>query len=568
MSYSHSRGVWTDAGAIRRRRFVKTVAASILVCVAMPAVGSADGMPEYDCLIEPFLSVNVGTPVSGVIDRILVDRSSVVRKGDVLVEFQSDLERAAVELARARASRESEVQASKASLSFNRRKHARLKTLHRQKVVPEHQIDEAATEVRLAGLQVSQAEQDKRIAELELAHALETLNLRTVKSPIDGVVVDRLKAPGEYVEDQPILSIAQLDPLRVEVVAPVSALGKIRPGMHAEIVPEVPTERELIAKVTVVDRVVDAASGTFGIRLELPNADYTVPGGLRCQVRFLERDDPRTVALTETPKPISLAVDPGLSTNSLPRDVSETLSQSRHRGPEEADNIASPGLGPVAVAGTAKSATSVSAWTQPIAIVEKESSDQPGAEVRSDTLCYSSGPFPARAPWPELRSAFAQSGVQVSMRKASEPTVAGYLVLAPPEASAAATRAKVDRMRSAGIKDLWLFRKGPNAGHTSLGIYTQMTAAKRRVAQLEALGFSAAIEPREERREVVWFDFESGLGSLSRESAERLIGGHASTAKLVTTECAGRSVVSSRKVGGAQDMASRIRVAEGLEQAH
>ena len=38
------------------------------------------------------------------------------------------------------------------------------------------------------------------------------------------------------------------------------------------------------------DRVVDGTSGTFGVRLELPNADHAVPSGLRCQVRFLRVD--------------------------------------------------------------------------------------------------------------------------------------------------------------------------------------------------------------------------------------------------------------------------------------
>jgi hypothetical protein len=36
----------------------------------------------------------------------------------------------------------------------------------------------------------------------------------------------------------------------------------------------------------VVDPVIDAASGTFGVRLELPNSDYRLPAGLRCKVRF------------------------------------------------------------------------------------------------------------------------------------------------------------------------------------------------------------------------------------------------------------------------------------------
>jgi hypothetical protein len=41
------------------------------------------------------------------------------------------------------------------------------------------------------------------------------------------------------------------------------------------------------ARVVVVDRLIDAASNTFGVRLELPNEDYAIPGGLRCDVRFM-----------------------------------------------------------------------------------------------------------------------------------------------------------------------------------------------------------------------------------------------------------------------------------------
>ncbi len=42
-----------------------------------------------------------------------------------------------------------------------------------------------------------------------------------------------------------------------------------------------------VARVVVVDPVVDAASGTVGIRLELPNPNYRLPAGLKCKVQFL-----------------------------------------------------------------------------------------------------------------------------------------------------------------------------------------------------------------------------------------------------------------------------------------
>jgi preprotein translocase subunit SecA len=85
----------------------------------------------------------------------------------------------------------------------------------------------------------------------------------------------------------PIMRLAQLDPLRVEVFVPVARLGEIAVGKKAEVMPQAPVNGTYIARVTIVDRVADAASGTFGVRLELPNRDYRLPAGMKCKVRFL-----------------------------------------------------------------------------------------------------------------------------------------------------------------------------------------------------------------------------------------------------------------------------------------
>ena len=61
---------------------------------------------------------------------------------------------------------------------------------------------------------------------------------------------------------------------------------KLSVGSVAHVKPEAPVPGEYAAKVTVVDRVVDAASGTFGVRRELSNHDLKLPAGLKCNVRF------------------------------------------------------------------------------------------------------------------------------------------------------------------------------------------------------------------------------------------------------------------------------------------
>jgi hypothetical protein len=72
----------------------------------------------------------------------------------------------------------------------------------------------------------------------------------------------------------------------VEVILPAQVFGKIKPGMRATIVPELPEYGEHTAKVTIVDKVIDSASSTFGVRLEMPNEKQKVPSGLKCVVKF------------------------------------------------------------------------------------------------------------------------------------------------------------------------------------------------------------------------------------------------------------------------------------------
>ena len=100
--------------------------------------------------------------------------------------------------------------------------------------------------------------------------------------------MQRFLTGGEFAQAQPILTLAQLDPLHVEVVLPVSVYGTIEAGAPAEVRPADPVGGVYEARVKLVEQVIDAASATFGVRLELPNADYVLPAGLECRVRFLE----------------------------------------------------------------------------------------------------------------------------------------------------------------------------------------------------------------------------------------------------------------------------------------
>jgi RND family efflux transporter MFP subunit len=248
--------------------------------------GAAEGIVIEDCVIEPNKVAEVSSAATGVIDELAVKRGDLVEKGQVVATLKSGIEKATVELARVRSERDQAIKAKRARLEFTRRRLRRNKELLSQSLISEQIVDEAETDALLAELELGEFLEERTIAILELERAQEALEMRTIRSPFEGIVVEVLVAPGESIENRPLLKIASIDPLNVEIIAPVTLLGKIEEGMEAIVIPEEPIGGKHTAKVVIVDRVLDAASGTFGIRLQLSNRKYKLPAGLRCKVDF------------------------------------------------------------------------------------------------------------------------------------------------------------------------------------------------------------------------------------------------------------------------------------------
>ena len=150
------------------------------------------------------------------------------------------------------------------------------------------QADEADSDAKVAAAQLTQAELALSTARLELKRARGLLRQREIVSPIDGIVTERTLGPGEYRYEQAnVLTIAQIDPLRVEAFLPIAMWPQLKVGGTAEVMPEAPIGGTYKATIAVVDKVFDAASGTVGVRLDLPNPGGTLPAGLHCRLRLL-----------------------------------------------------------------------------------------------------------------------------------------------------------------------------------------------------------------------------------------------------------------------------------------
>ncbi len=263
---------------------MKTMLALACALTTPLAVAQTPAARGLDCMIQPHQIVQVGSAAPGVIDKILVERGDMVQWGQPLVQLQAGVERAALAVARERALQEGEMKVAAGSAELAQRELQRARELHAESFVSQTYLDKQRAEAQVAGGRTEQAGERRKLAQREVDLAAAQLAQRSIKAPMAGVVVERYMSPGEFVDQKPILRLAAIDPLRVDVLVPATVFGQVSTGMVAAVVPELLNTQVHSATVKTVDRVIDAATNTFRVRLELPNPGGTLPAGLRCKV--------------------------------------------------------------------------------------------------------------------------------------------------------------------------------------------------------------------------------------------------------------------------------------------
>lgn len=268
-------------GAIGR----SLVASFILAFTSAPAGGA-----EFQCVIQPRQLLELRSPIEGLIDRVNVDRGDFVKKGQELAVLDTAVDRVQAAIANHRSKMEGATRSWESRLEFTAKKSERVHELHRQNFISAQARDEAATEKRLAEAELRDAIDNRKLAELEYRRQLEIIRLKSIRSPINGVVIERMLNAGELAEAgvgrKPILKLAEIDVLYVETLLPAETYGMVKEGMVIDVSPEIPKGSRYRATVKVIDSVLDAASGTFGVRLELPNPGRKIPAGVHCRADF------------------------------------------------------------------------------------------------------------------------------------------------------------------------------------------------------------------------------------------------------------------------------------------
>ena len=259
-----------------------------------PFLATSSWAEGFDCVIEPKQVIELRSPLEGLISRVHVERGDFVTKGQEVAVLDTAIEQVQAAIAKQRSQMEGALVAGKSRLELSTNKVRRAEELQRDRFITSQARDEALTERALAEAELRDATDNRALAELEYQRQREIIRLKSIRSPINGVVTERVLNPGEFAEAgvgrKALMKLADVDVLHVEVLLPAAAYGRVQRGESATVIPDVPAGSRYSAVVKVVDTVLDAASGTFGVRLEIQNRSKKIPAGIHCKVSFAQLD--------------------------------------------------------------------------------------------------------------------------------------------------------------------------------------------------------------------------------------------------------------------------------------
>lgn len=175
--------------------------------------------------IEPVTEVEVGTQVSGIIDKIYVDYNSVVTKGQLIAEMDR------VTLQSELASQRAAYNGAKAEYEYQEKNYIRNKGLHEKQLISDTDYEQSVYNYEMA-------KSNYESTQAALAKAERNLSYATITSPIDGVVISRDVEAGQTVAsgfETPTLFTIAADLTQMQVVADVDEadIGGVEEGQRA-----------------------------------------------------------------------------------------------------------------------------------------------------------------------------------------------------------------------------------------------------------------------------------------------------------------------------------------------
>ncbi len=183
--------------------------------------------PPINCTIKPLRTVELSSSLSGIVAEVLVRPGSKVSAGDIIVELDTELAKADLMLAEARAAFEGSVHAAEIQRDSLKSRLTMLEKAVAERAVSRVEYESTLLEYELAKATVLRQKQDLALAVQEAVRARLVLDKATIRSPVSGVIGEDLIDPGENVLNRPVATVYVTQPMRVEAFVPIGSVPRI-----------------------------------------------------------------------------------------------------------------------------------------------------------------------------------------------------------------------------------------------------------------------------------------------------------------------------------------------------
>jgi RND family efflux transporter MFP subunit len=255
---------------------------TVSLCLVLVRVAAAQTVESFT---EPYRKLDIIPAEAGILATLDVREGDRVEDGQRLGALDSEVQEIALEIARQNMEARGQLESSVAERDLRRTRLARLQELRGSGHATQDEVDRAVADLRVAEATVQSAIEKQKTDELEFRRIAAMIDRRILKSPLNGVVTRLYKEQADYVgaSVSPVMTIMQLDPLRVTFSIPNAAGQSLRPGQKvALILPE--SEQNAVGEVEFVSPVSEAESGTVRVKVLLKNPQGKYRCGVRCVI--------------------------------------------------------------------------------------------------------------------------------------------------------------------------------------------------------------------------------------------------------------------------------------------
>ena len=262
----------------------REISVVLAFALAMPSIATAETIEGFS---EPYVRIDLSVPEPGTFSEVNVSVGEKVSKAQIVASLNTQVLEKSLEIAKQRAKSVGTLKAAEAELQLRQQRFQKVSELHERKHISQNEFEQSRADVQVAESRKISALEERIINELEVQRIQAQIDLRKLKSPIDGYVSHVYRDVGEsHSPNEPaVMTIVQLDQLKARFSMGPSWSAGFDVGKQVRLAfPD--SNRTAMAVVENISPTIDAKSGEIEITVVFENKQGQYRSGARCQLEI------------------------------------------------------------------------------------------------------------------------------------------------------------------------------------------------------------------------------------------------------------------------------------------